>query len=142
MPDKRFEACFVDSNVWLYAFIDADDPAKSAAARELVQSTTAVVSTQVVNEVSVNLLRRAGFSEERVRELIRSFYEKYRVVELTEPVLLRASGLRERHSLSYWDGLILAAALEAGVGVVCTEDMQDGLIVEGTLRIMNPFAKA
>jgi predicted nucleic acid-binding protein len=55
---------------------------------------------------------------------------------------VRASGLRERLSLSYWDGLILAAALEAGVGVVCTEDMQDGLIVEGTLRIMNPFAKA
>lgn len=142
MPDKDSGACFVDSNVWLYAFIDADDPAKSVAARELLQSATPVVSTQVVNEVSVNLLRRAGFSEEQVRELVRSFYEKYRVVELTEPTLLRASELRERYSLSFWDGLILAAALAAGVGVVCTEDMQNGLIVDGTLRIENPFVGA
>lgn len=134
--------CFVDSNVWLYAFIESDDPAKTAVAQGLLQSVTPVVSTQVINEVCVNMLRRTAFTEDQVRDLVRSFYQKYRVVDLAEGDLLRASELRERYSLSFWDGLILAAAMAAGVSVVLTEDMQDGLTVEGTLRIENPFAAA
>lgn len=142
MPDNSAVECFVDSNVWLYAFIDADDPQKSTTARRLLQTASPVVSTQVINEVCVNLLRRAGFTEEQVRDLVRSFYEKYRVVEFTEVALLRASQLRERYSLSFWDGLIVAAALAANVGILYSEDMQDGLLVEGTLRLRNPFNAA
>lgn len=140
MPDNSEVECFVDSNVWLYAFIDSNDAEKSAAARELLQVVAPVVSTQVINEVSVNLLRRAAFTEVQVRDLVRSFYEKYRVVELTEPVLFRASELRERHSISFWDGLIVATALTANVGLLYSEDMQDGLAIDGSLRIQNPFA--
>lgn len=142
MPDESAGECFVDSNVWLYAFIDADDPQKSATARQLLQTATPVVSTQVINEVSVNLLRRAAFTEEQVCDLIRSFYEKYRVVEFTEPILLQASELRELYSLSFWDGLIVAAALVANVETLYSEDMQDGLLVEGSLQIQNPFRSA
>ena len=35
MPDKPAEACFVDTNIWLYSFIGGDDAAKSATARAL-----------------------------------------------------------------------------------------------------------
>lgn len=140
MPDNSAGECFVDSNVWLYAFIDADDPQKSAAARQLLQTASPVVSTQVINEVGVNVLRQAEFTEEQVRDLIRSFYEKCPVVEFTEPILLRAAQLRDRYSLSFWDGLIVAAALAANVGILYSEDMQDGLLVEGSLQIQNPFA--
>jgi predicted nucleic acid-binding protein len=142
MRDDNGAECFVDSNVWLYAIIEADDPVKTAAARNLLQTASPVVSVQVINEVCVNLIRRAAFSEEQVREVVRSFYQQCRVVDLEQIDMLRASALRERYSLSFWDGLILAAALGAGVGVVATEDMQDGLVVDGALRIENPFAAA
>ncbi len=77
MPDNQRPRCFIDTNVWLYAFIEADDTAKSATARTLIQETQPVISTQVINEVCVNLLRRASFTEEQISRLIESFYEKY-----------------------------------------------------------------
>ncbi len=139
MPDSVSVSCFVDSNVWLYAFIEADDVAKSDAARELLQTTEPLISIQVINEVCVNLLKRAAFTEVQLREIVVAFFEKYRVVEFTESTLLKASELRERHSLSFWDSLSVSCALAAGATVLYSEDMQHGLSVEGRLEIINPF---
>ena len=139
MPDKVNRLCFVDTNIWLYAFIEADDANKSALARKLLQEIEPVISSQVINEVSVNLLRKAHFSEEQVRQLIESFFEKYLVVEASKTVFLSDSNLRQRYSLSYWDSLIVASALQAGVSVLYSEDMQHGLKVNGQLEIVNPL---
>ncbi|MCE6949951.1 hypothetical protein LAZ29_03305 [Cereibacter sphaeroides] len=46
----------------------------------------------------------------------------------------------ERYGLSVYDSMIVAAALIAGCNTLWTEDMQDGHVVEGRLRIVNPFA--
>ncbi|MGQ9815620.1 MAG: PIN domain-containing protein, partial [Candidatus Roseilinea sp.] len=133
--------CFIDTNIWLYAFIEMDDTAKSARARTLIRANEPVISTQVINEVSINLLRRANFTEEQVSALIDSFYEKYLVVELTRSVLLMASQLRQRYSLSFWDSTVVASALSAGVSVLYSEDMQHGLIVDEQTQILNPFVQ-
>jgi predicted nucleic acid-binding protein len=141
MPDNQRTICFIDTNIWLYAFIEADDTAKSAPARTLIQESEPVVSTQVINEVCVNLLRRANFTEEQVSRLVESFYEKYQVIELTKSVLLMASQLRQRYSLSFWDSTIVASALSAGVSVLYSEDMQHGLTIEEQLQVRNPFVQ-
>ena len=141
MPDDRAAACFIDTNVWLYAFVESGEPAKSPAARALIAGTQPVVSTQVINEVCVNLLKQASFTEEQVSQLIESFYAKCGVVELDRPVLLTASQLRRRYSLSFWDGLIVAAALSAGVELLYSEDLQHNLSIDGQLRVSNPFAE-
>lgn len=139
MPDKVTHLCFVDSNIWLYAFIEADDANKSALARKLLQEIEPVISSQVINEVSVNLLRKAHFPEEQIRQLVESFFEKYLVIEASKAVFLSASNLRQRYSLSYWDSLIVASALQAGVSILYSEDMQHGLKVDGQLEIVNPL---
>lgn len=139
MPDDQPAICFVDTNVWLYAFIEGDDAAKSAIARKLIQDIEPVINTQVINEVCLNLIRRANFTEAQVSQLIESFYEKYQVVELNKSVLLTASRLRQRYSLSYWDSMILASALSANVPILYSEDMQHGLVIEARLRVFNPF---
>jgi len=54
MSDDQASACLIDSNIWLYAFMEGDDPFKSDAARKLIQETKSIVSTQVINEVCVN----------------------------------------------------------------------------------------
>ncbi|MEM2057205.1 MAG: PIN domain-containing protein [Thermoproteota archaeon] len=125
--------------MWLYAFIESDEVTKSARARTLIQESEPVVSTQVINEVCVNLLRRANFAEEQIAQLVESFYEKYRVIELIRSVLLMASQLRQRYSLSFWDSTIVATALSAGVPILYSEDMQHGLVIEEQLQIRNPF---
>ncbi|MEZ4708530.1 MAG: PIN domain-containing protein [Caldilineaceae bacterium] len=97
------------------------------------------ISSQVINEVSVNLLRKAHFAEEQVQQLIESFFAKYPVIEADKAIFLAASNLRQRYSFSYWDSLIVASALQAGVEVLYSEDMQHGLKVNGQLEIVNPF---
>ncbi|MCX7838063.1 MAG: PIN domain-containing protein [Anaerolineae bacterium] len=139
MPDNQTSACFIDTNIWLYAFIETSETTKSARARTLIQENDPIVSTQVINEVCVNLLRRANFTEEQITQLVESFYEKYRVIELTKSVLLLASQVRQQYSLSFWDSTIVAAALSAGVPVLYSEDMQHGLTIEEQLQICNPF---
>lgn len=132
-------AGFIDTNVWLYAFIDSDDALKTSQARQLIQSILPVINVQVLNEVCVNLLRRKIFDEPNIAVLIASFFQKYRVATTTESVLLNASQLRGKYSLSFWDSLIVSAALASGVEVLYTEDMQNGLMIEGKLKITNPF---
>ncbi len=73
MPDNQVISCFIDTNIWLYAFVEGDNAAKSAIARTLIRESEPVVSAQVVNEVCVNMLRRANLSEEQVGRLIESF---------------------------------------------------------------------
>jgi predicted nucleic acid-binding protein len=141
MPDHQATACFIDTNIWLYAFIEADDATKSATARALIQGSEPIVSTQVINEVCVNLLQCADFTEEQVSRLVESFYEKYHVIELSKSVLLMASQLRQRYSLSFWDSTIVAAALSGGVSILYSEDMQDGLTIEEQLQVRNPFVQ-
>lgn len=141
MPDNQVTTCFIDTNIWLYAFIETDDSVKSATARTLIQETEPVLSTQVINEVCVNLLRRANFTEEQVSRLIESFYEKYPVIELNRSILLTASRLRQRYSLSFWDSTIVASALGAGVSILYSEDMQHGLTIEKRLQVLNPFVQ-
>ena len=131
--------CFIDTNIWLYALIQNDDPAKSAIARTLVQTTHPIVSTQVINEVCVNLLRQLHLPEKQIRQVIASFYEKYPVIALDLSILLSASRLRQRYSLSFWDSMIVASALSSGVGILYSEDMQHGLVVNDQIQILNPF---
>lgn len=104
---------FADTNVWLYAFLAAQDARKSALAQIIIKDTPLAPSTQVINEVCVNLIKKAGFSETQIRELIDAFHERHRVVSIDRPILHRASELRERYSFSFWDSMILASALAA-----------------------------
>ena len=131
---------FIDTNVWLYALITGQDPLKAQRARTVVaQTPSIVVSTQVINEVCVNLIKRERFTPAQVRDIINDFYATYTVIELDQAVLLTATTLLSRYSLSYWDSLIVASALTSGAAALYSEDMQDGLIVDQRLPILNPF---
>ena len=77
------DSVFVDSNLWLYAFVlRPGDEAKHARALALVVAPTRyVISTQVVSEVAVNLLKKAGMDELFcARRSSRVFYRRCRVV--------------------------------------------------------------
>jgi predicted nucleic acid-binding protein len=133
---------FADTNVWLYALLETQDQQKCARANQIIRDASLAVSTQLINEICVNLLRRAAFSETQIQRLIEAFYQRHRVVRLDRETLVRASSLRTNYSLSFWDSLMIAGALQAGASVFYSEDLHHGLLVEGTLRIVNPFRTA
>lgn len=60
--------CFVDTNIWLYALVVGEDALKHTTAKNIVQGAGVVVSTQIVNETCVNLLRKARLPEPQIHQ--------------------------------------------------------------------------
>ncbi len=139
-PDEKKNICLIDSNIWLYAFIETQNAGKSSIAKSVVQNTniSILVSTQIINEVCVNLIKKANFSEEKIRALIESFYKKYGVIGIEREILFKSSEMREQHNFSFWDSIVFASALYASADILYSEDMQDGFAIDKT-QIINPF---
>jgi predicted nucleic acid-binding protein len=133
MQDK----VFLDTNILLYAFSTKDEN-KYTIAKNLVLSD-AVISTQVINEVTVNLLKKFTFGEDQIQRFLESSYARYKIAELTYKVFAKASELRKNHLFSYYDSIIVAAALLSGCTILYSEDMHHKLIVDKQLKIINPF---
>jgi predicted nucleic acid-binding protein len=130
---------FLDSNIWIYAFANNQDPRKQAIAANLIDSPGVIISTQVINEVNVNLIKKSAFTEAQIQQLIDSFYQGCQVIEFDRSLLTMASDLRTRYLISYWDSLIVASAITSGTSTIYTEDMQNGLVINQQLQIVNPF---
>ncbi len=98
------------------------------------------MSSQVIIEVAANLLRKGDFDELQVAKFIENAYAENLVIDVSRDILLSASALRSHYSLSYFDSMIVAAALATHSTVLYSEDMQDGLVIDEQLTIVNPFA--
>jgi predicted nucleic acid-binding protein len=136
---------FLDTNVLLYLF-DNSVPERKARAQEVfseeVEAGRAFLSTQVLQEFYVNVTRKLAsplpeeVAEERARDLAR-----LPLLRVDESMILSAIKRHRSMSFSFWDALILEAALEGGADRLLTEDLQHGQKIEG-LRVENPFLEA
>lgn len=126
---------FADTNVVLYLL---DDGPKADRA-EQVLAMGPRISVQVLNEALVNCRRKAGLTWDESRDFLAGVQALCPVEDLTLQTHDVGRALAERYSLSIYDAMIVASALLAGCTTLWTEDMQNGLLVEGQLRIVNPF---
>ena len=133
MSDKYF----VDSNIWLYAFMDSTSP-KCNRALQLIENHGIVLSTQIVNEVCANLLRKASYTEPEIQQTIKNFQARYPISIVTIDIVRHASHLRTAYRLSYWDSVVIATAIDESCNIAYSEDMQHGLCID-CLTIINPF---
>jgi predicted nucleic acid-binding protein len=128
---------FFDSNVALYA-ASLDLEKRSRAQALLAEGGT--VSVQVLNEIANVGRRKMQLTWGEVRAFLRTFRELVTIVPITVETHDRGLSLAERYGFSVYDGLIAAAALGSGCDTLWSEDMHAGLVVDGVLRIVNPFA--
>jgi predicted nucleic acid-binding protein len=105
---------FIDTNIWLYSFIQSQHTKKTKIAGAIIQECDIVISTQIVNEMCVNLIKKAHFSESDIQKLITSLFRKFTILELSRSILSKASQIREKHSFSFWDSIVAASALDCG----------------------------
>jgi predicted nucleic acid-binding protein len=135
------DSVFVDSNLWLYAFVlRRGEEVKHTRALAVIEARNRyTISTQVVSEVSANLLKKAGMEEDSLLEIVEGFYRRCQVVKTDLACHRTASRLRRAHRFSFWDSLIVAAALEANCLMLYSEEMQHGQVIDHTLTILNPF---
>jgi predicted nucleic acid-binding protein len=130
----------VDTNVLLYS-IDQRDLVKQARARELLRGLAdGVLLWQVGCEFVASAARfeRLGLTRERAWDRLRDMRAMLHVVMPGEGTWDRAEVLQQKHQVSFWDALIFAAALDAGVTTIFSEDLP-GEAIPG-LRVINPFA--
>ena len=133
MKDK----VFVDSNIILYSFME--EPNKSEAAGKILSGENCIISSQVVGEVCNNLRRKSGYTADELKYVINGFYTEFSVIPVSSEIYLKAVNIIQNYSISFWDSVIIAAAIESGCGILYSEDMQHGLVIE-TMKIVNPFA--
>lgn len=62
------------------------------------------------------------------------------MVTVDSAVIVEAMRIETRYGFSWWDSLIIAAALRANCDMLYTEDMQHGQVIDGRLTLVNPFA--
>lgn len=134
----------VDTNVWFYALARPaeGEQTKHLLARGLIGGLERpFVTTQIVNELSANLLRKRGWSEMEFWALIDDLCSRCHLFIPGADWHGEASRLRERHGFSFWDSLVVASARTAGCELLFSEDMHHGLRID-LLEIRNPFAGA
>ncbi|MDM7272963.1 PIN domain-containing protein [Sulfurihydrogenibium azorense] len=138
MKDK----IFVDTNIWLYAFMDQDSP-KSTIAREIIENNIEKIclSVQVLNEICINLLKKVNYSEEQIKVLIKNLDDTFEIYPIRVEDSITASEIREKFYISFWDSLIVASALNNECNLIYSEDMQNNQEIEKKLKIINPFVK-
>jgi predicted nucleic acid-binding protein len=136
---QRNSIYFIDTNVWLYSFIQSQNREKTEIARNIIKECEIVISTQIINEMCVNLIKKVNFSEKKIQNLIESLYRKFTVFELSQDILLKSSDIRANHTFSFWDSVVAASALDCDADYLISEDMQDGFTLEKKLTIINPF---
>jgi predicted nucleic acid-binding protein len=133
---------FVDTNILMYAH-DKAAGAKHERAKALVEelwrNRTGVVSTQVLQELSVNLRKKAGrpLDAKSTREIITDYLTWHVVVNGGESIL-EALDLEARFQISFWDALVVQAAHTSGAEVLYSEDLSDGQTY-GAVRVINPL---
>ena len=138
MADKYF----VDTNILIYAH-DRSTGIKHERARQLVEglwtSGQGVLSTQVLQELCVNLRRKAARppSADELRRLIYDYMSWEIVVNAPEAVI-QAMEIEARYKTSFWDALILQAAEQSGAAVLYSEDLAAKQSY-GTVRVVNPL---
>lgn len=127
---------FADTNIVLYLL---DDGPKADRA-EAILGQGPRISVQVLSEALVNCRRKAGLSWGKTGVFLAGIQVLCPVEELTLQTHEVGRALAELYGFSVYDAMIVSTALIAGCTTLWSEDMQDGLLVEGQLRLVNPFA--
>jgi predicted nucleic acid-binding protein len=132
---------FIDTNVLLYSISrDPSEAPKREIAVALLDTENIALSVQVLQEFYVQATRATrldAIAHEIAVGLMRTWL-RFKVQEITLPIMLGALEIKVTYGLSYWDAAIVAAARALGCRELLSEDMSHGRELEG-VTIHNPF---
>jgi predicted nucleic acid-binding protein len=129
-------ASFFDTNVLLY--LASSDLEKADRAEQVLESG-GIISVQVLNELANVARKKMSLSWPEIHAFLSTIRGLLTVNPLTVEIHEAGMRLAEQHKLSVHDAMIAAAALDADCDELWSEDMQHGAIIDGRLRIRNPF---
>ena len=132
---------FLDTNVFVYLFDETDNYKREIAeglVHEALQNNTSCISYQVVQETINVITQKLHATPGKARQLFDHVLLPLWLVNPTQTLYRRCLNLQTRYRLSFYDSLIVAAAIYANCKTLYSEDMQHGQKIEG-VTITNPF---
>ncbi len=130
---------FFDTNVLVYAY-SSDDLVKRQVALTLGSIPDRWLSTQVLIEFVNVFSRKLKTSWPNIQIALIEIINDNSIHTTNADTIAHATRLAHRYGFSWFDALIVAAALECGCDTLYSEDLNAGQVIEGTLRVVNPFA--
>lgn len=130
---------FLDTNILVYAHTDVYI-AKQSVAQQLTIDNQSFISTQVLQELSNTLNRKFKHTWTDVEKVLTNASSNNNLYTNTEATIKNACQLAQRYRFSFYDSLIIAAALACDCKLLYSEDLNNGQLIERKLRIVNPFA--
>ncbi len=133
---------FLDTNILVYAH-DQKSRSRQTIAQDLIfqglRDESAVISTQVISEYLVTITRKIEVPltvDKAVTEI--ELFRAFNIIEIDVDMIIDANKIHTTNQISYWDSLIVSAAIFANCEILYTEGMNDGQIIDG-VTIYNPF---
>jgi predicted nucleic acid-binding protein len=130
---------FFDTNVLIY--LASGDEAKADRAEAIIGSGGAI-SVQILNELANVARRKMQMSWRDTHAFLSMLRGLLTVHSFAVETHETGLALAERYNLSIYDAMIAASALDADCDTLWSEDMQHGMLLDGRLRIVNPFRAA
>jgi predicted nucleic acid-binding protein len=131
---------FVDTNIFVYLYSkDEKDSLKRKIAYDVLQEYNCQISTQVLNEFANICTKKLKISTKEAIKLINQIKYYCPVLVIDESEITYALEIHDLYGFSYYDSLIIAAALTCDCDLLITEDLQHGQIILNKLTIFNPF---
>jgi predicted nucleic acid-binding protein len=137
------DVSFIDTNILVYAY-DSEAGRKHNMAMELMDNLwiarNGVLSTQVLCEFFATVTRKIPnpVSIDHAREIIEDYASSWRIITITQDIILNAIGIVKDHAFSFWDALIWSAAKHSGAIRIYTGNFQHGLVIDG-VEFADPF---
>jgi predicted nucleic acid-binding protein len=133
---------FVDTNIIVYAYdVSAGEKHKKAVAimKDMWSTGNGIISSQVLQEFFVSVTKKSAkpVNIPTAKEIIKDLL-KWKTVTINGEILLEAIDIHNEYKYSFWDSVIIAAAIEGGAKVLLSEDLADKQKIKGIV-IKSPF---
>ena len=136
MQDSRI---FIDSNIMIYAY-SGTEKNKQQISRKLIKENHTVISTQVLQEIANTLSRKFKIAYSSIEQILHECILDNDILHLNrQDTIFKACNIARQYQFSFYDSLIIAAALETDCRYLYSEDLQHKQIIEGSLTIINPY---
>ncbi len=135
MPDN----VFIDSNIIIYAY-SVDEAEKQAIVKGILNAHDVIcISTQTINEFVNVTMRKKMLDSDSISAVVEELFSILSVKMIDQNIIESAIIIAKNQRYSYFDSLMLASALASDCSVLYSEDMHHGHLIDGKLKIINPF---
>ena len=132
------DSVFIDTNIFVYLYSE-DEPEKQSVALDIFLQSHCITSTQALNEFNSVCLRKLAMSVSNVLHAVKEIVENCELCYIDLNTIQKALALYNKYGYRYYDCLILSSAIINGCKILYSEDMQHNQIIDGKLKIVNPF---